>query len=827
MRVSLRWLRELLPDLDASGDRVADRLTRLGLEVEGITRLGAGLEPVVVAEVRKVEPHPKRDRLRLVTVSTGAAEQRVVCGADNVPDPGGLVVLAPLGAHLPAAGFTIEPRAIAGVESSGMLCSESELGLAEESEGILVLGAGSVRPGTPLAEAVPETADTLIDIGVTPNRPDALGHFGVARDLAAALAIPWKEPAALSPARVASGNASERVAVQIDEPERCSIYGAAVVDDVVIGPSPAWLRYRLHALGVRPISNVVDVTNLLLLESGQPMHAFDYDLVAGGRIVVRCARAGEPFTTLDGVARALDADDLLICDAEGPTALAGVMGGKRSEIRTATKRVLLECAHFTPRSIRRTSRRHGLSTESSFRFERGTDFGAVPRVLERARALLTTLSGGAAVPGAVFARGASVQVPSMKLRSARLNAILGTPVDFRDATDTLTRLGFTVAPAESGPDGHSATVTGASFRPDVSKEIDLIEEVARIRGLDAIPTALPPILPGSPRPTGKLELSALRAAAGLGLSEAVTYSFVSKEDLLRLGAPPPVVTIQNPLSEDRSVLRTSLLPGLLDVLRRARRHGERDVRVFSVGARFLPPSEGSASAARPRAESDRGVLPEERPSLAAILAGARSGYLSKPEEVDVFDAKGVALELASRIVGRDAEVTAMRAEERLPYLHPRSAAWVVIGEARVGAIGALHPDTVDAFDLGAPAQIIELDLAALEAVGVAPPRYRPIPRLPSTTRDVAVVVGETASAAEVERRIRAAAGPLCESVHLFDVFTGEALGAGKRSLAYHVVYRDPNAALSPESARTLTDDEVDRQHEKVRHAMQQLGELRE
>lgn len=800
---------------------------QVGLEVEGIEEFGADLDLVVVAVVQKVEPHPSRDRLRLVTVDAGRGEERVVCGASNVPAPGGLVALAPLGTTLRGAGFKVEPRAIGGIESAGMLCSESELGIAESSEGILVLPEGSFAPGMPLSRALPEGRDTVFELGVTPNRPDALGHLGVARDLAAAFAIPLSEPALPEPLRSSTEPMGGRITVQLDEPERCPLYGAAMVDDVVVGPSPAWLRFRLHALGIRPISNVVDVTNLLLLEAGHPMHAFDYDLVAGRRIVVRLAHPGEPFTTLDGVERKLDRDDLVICDGDGPTALAGVMGGQRSEIRRETKRVLLECAYFTPRGIRRTSRRHGLSTESSFRFERGVDFGGVPRVLDRARFLLSRLASGAASPDSVIARGNVPAVPEIRLRSSRLDALLGIHVPFAEATAVLDRLGFSTGRVQDGEGGPSAMVRGASFRPDIAREIDLIEEVARIRGLDGIPTVLPKILPAPPRETGKLERRTLAAAAALGLSEAVTYSFVAEAELQKLGAPPPVVVIKNPLAEDRSVLRTSLLPGLLDVLRRGRRHGEHDVRVFSVGARFLPPGETSATSARPRLAEDSGVLPEERPSFAAVLAGARGPRLAAREELDVFDAKGLALELVSRIAGREPTAAPMSASERPTHLHPRGAGWILLGDERVGAFGPLHPDTVEAFDLGGPALAIEIDLAAVEALSSAVPHYHPIPRLPAVARDVAIVVAETVTASVVERAIRSAAGALCESVELFDVFAGPSLGEGKRSLAYRVVYRDPKATTDPEAARTLTDDEVDRQHEQVRKAMKQVGELRE
>jgi phenylalanyl-tRNA synthetase beta chain len=826
MRVSYRWLRELLPALEASPADVAERLSRAGLEVEGTTHFGEGLERVVVAAVRRIEPHPSRDRLRLVTVDAGKGEQRVVCGAPNVPDPGGLVVLAPVGTRLPAAGLTIEPRAIAGVESAGMLCSEAELGLSADADGILVLDDKDAAPGKPLFDVVPEANDTVFEVSITPNRPDALGHLGVARDLAAVLDLKLEPPRTKETPRASKLSLDELLRVEVREPELCPIYGATVIDGVTIAPSPAWLRYRLHALGVRPISNVVDVTNLILLELGQPLHAFDHALVGGARIIVRRADEGEPFTTLDGVQRKLSSSDLVIADAEGATALAGVMGGQKSEIRAATRRVILECAYFDPRGIRRTSRRHALSTESSYRFERGVDWGNLPRALERATALLATLSGGEVVPGSILSRGAPLERPRMRLRSTRLDALLGMPVPFDEAANILTRLGFTVRTTQ-GEDGTPvADVVGASFRPDVSREADLVEEVARVRGLDEIPTILPAILPQPPRPAGRLERVVLSEAASLGLSEAITYAFVSDANHAAIGAPEAVVRLDLPMSEERSVMRTSLLPGLLDALRRARRRGEHAARLFTVGARFLPWSDAPELPSRPRLDGDRTVLPQERPSFAAVLAGPRPGYLSKADDVDVFDAKGLAVELVERVTGRMPAIEPMARAETPERLHPRGAAWISVDGTRVGSLGPLHPDVVDALDLGGPAQIVELDLAAMEPLGKPTPQYRPIPRLPATSRDVALVAAESVTAASIEGAIRVAAGELCESVELFDVFAGGAIAEGSRSLAFHVVYRDPKTVTDPDSARTLTDEEVDRQHERVRQAVKALGELR-
>ena len=799
MKASYRWLRSLVPGLEASPSEIAERLTRAGIEVEGITRFGEGLEPVVIAAVRKIEPHPTRSGLRLVTVDRGSGhEQRVVCGASNVPDPGGLVVLAPLGTHLPAKGLTLTAREIGGIVSEGMLCSEEELGLADSSDGILVLPEGAAKPGDALLRAIPEAQDVVFELGITPNRPDALGHIGLARELAALFEIPWAPPKPGKPARVATGDIGSLVRVRVEDFDRCPHYGAAVVVDVTIAPSPAWLRYRLKSLGIRPISNVVDITNLVLMEHGHPMHAFDLDRVRGGTIVVRCAKPGERLTTLDGVERNLDPDDLLICDAEGPVALAGVMGGANSEIGNETKRVLLECAYFTPRGIRRASRRHGLHTEASHRFERGIDPGRLADVLDHAVQLMTELAGGAAVPGTLHEKKEPEPAKPIRLRSSRLDALLGTPVPFDEATSILSRLGFGIV----SKDAESAEVTVPTHRPDVSREADLIEEVARVRGLDAIPSVLPAILPQPPRETHALEGRVRRAAVELGLSEALTFGFVSPRELEAVRAEPATFKLLNPLSEERSVMRTSLLPGLLEAITRAHRHGEQGARLFTIGARFLPPVEGE--------------LPDEVPSFAAILAGEQETYLGKPRLADVWDAKGIATELVERVTNRKAEVVPFAAESRPAHLHPRGAAQILVDGTPVGSLGPLHPDVIDALDVGMPAvHVIELDLRSLGKLGKRVPQFVPIPRLPAITRDLALVVHEDVAAGEVEKVIREAAGELCESVRIFDLFRGGSLPKDHKSLAFRVVYRDPKAATKPTEARTLTDREVDERHAAV------------
>ena len=819
MKASVRWLRELCPSLPDDANAIAARLTAAGLEVESMHAFGLGAEACIVASIVSTRPHPSRGGLRLVTVDHGGSRadatasrtQELVCGAPNVPDVGGLVVLAPLGTYLPAKDATIERRMIAGVPSEGMLCSEAELGLGDDGDGILVLAPGAVAPGTPLVQALPSARDTILEIAVTPNRPDALGHRGLAREAAALFGVPCPPfpgdggAGKGSVASAADEDLTKYISIAIEDPERCPHYGAAVVVDVRVAPSPFEVRWRLASLGVRPISNVVDVTNLVMLEFGHPMHAFDLERVRGRAIVVRRGRSGEKLRTLDGVDRALTDDDLVICDAEGPVALAGVMGGGESEITAETRRVLLECAYFEPRGIRRAARRHGLHTESSHRFERGVDWGDTHAALARASSLVSGLAEGVARATRVVEARPLAQ-RSVVLRQERLDGLLGASVDPEEARGILTRLGFVSRDVpdpqrSSSPEASSPPVQASrreawsvpSFRPDVAREVDLIEEVARVRGYDAIPTTLPSIRPSrDAAPRESVARRARAAAVAMGLSEAITYSFVSPRDLAILGAPEAAVVLRNPMSEEQPAMRTSLLPGLLRAVAQARRHGERDARLFTVGPLFL------ASAA---------ALPDERLAFAALLAGDRAAWLSRPMGVDVWDAKGIAEGLTRRLLRRAAVLRPIPASERPPGLHPRGAAWIEVAGKRVGSLGPVHPDVGEAFEIGEHAVVVEFDLEALEALGAGAARFLPLPRFPASARDLSLVVRDDVAAGDVEHAAREAAGELAEEVSLFDRFVGGNVPAGHASLALHVVYRAPD--------RTLTDADVDVRHAQV------------
>ena len=822
MHASYNWLRSLVPQLTASPDEVAKLLTSAGLEVESVTPYGAAAAQCIVVEVRAVAPHPDRDSLRLVTVATGSGkEQVVVCGAPNVPEPGGLVVLAPLNTVLPSktaggAPFVVASRKIGSIVSEGMLCSEAELGLSGEGEGILVLPPGAASPGAPLTAVLPEASDVIFEIGLTPNRPDGLGHVGLARELAALLGYAWKRPEHSFPAGAADAELAETLgaSVRIIAAERCTHFATAIVTGVTVGESPAWLRYRLASLGVRSISNVVDITNLAMLEWGHPMHAYDLDALsplpqAGdlpdhAMLEVRHATAGESLETLDGQKRELDVDDLVIADGKGPVGLAGVMGGASSEVEDGTTRLLLECAVFEPRGVRRTARRHGMHSEASHRFERGIDPTDVEQVLATAASHLVRLCGGKIARGLVHA-GGGVRFPrTITLRKTRLHAIVGHAVPWRESLGTLQRLGL-VRTDEDGlvgdaPDA-SASFEVPAHRPDLVREIDLVEEVLRVYGIDKIPARLPRIQPT--RDVGGIESFTMRvreAAVSLGLSEAVVLSLTNEAAMKKAHAPEPTVQLVNPLTSETGALITSVVPGLLDAAARAARHGETSARLFAVQTVF-----------QRRGPNE---LPDERLAFAAVLTGPRPGWLEKPAPYDVWDAKGLASRLAEMLGSGEVDSTVGDSE----LFHPRArgqlftkpaapAGSSVPPPAAVASYGLLHPDVADAYELTGPVVVVTLDLQVLARTDARARTYAPIPRFPASTRDVAVVVREGLAAGEVQRVLGERAGSLAESVQLFDRYAGKGVPEGHVSLGFRIVYRKPDG--------TLTDAEVDGLHEKV------------
>lgn len=785
MLASYNWIKEL-SGLDVSPEEVASIFNRVGLEVEGVKEFGAGLDHVVVAEVRSMRPHPSADKLRLVTVFDGEAEAEIVCGAPNVPEPGRKVILAKLGAVLPG-DFRIVPRKIRGVESAGMLCSESELGIGEGGEGIFVFDADcEVAPGTALIDALP-IRDTIFELGLTPNRPDALGHLGLARELCLALGKPFELPAIELPAARAERPAFE---VEIRDADRCPRYGAAFLLGAEVRPSPFWLRYRLYTLGQRSLSNLVDATNLVMLEWGHPIHGFDLQKLEGKKIIVRRAEEGETLEGLDGVERELTEDDLLIADANRGVAYAGVMGGANSEIDESTRDVLIECAYFAPRGVRRTSRRLGIHTDASHRFERGVDPEAVPHVLRRALGLMHELGGGEIV-GEWIDKIAKPNVRArIEYRHTRSRALLGYEIELGRAKAILEGVGCAILEAND----ERLFVEAPSFRPDLTREEDLIEEVARIVGYDAIPTVLPRVRAGekgTPAPI-RFRKRLVRAAAAAGFNQTMSFAFTSPETLKKLRLPEAEIAIENPLSSAQSVMRTSLLPGFMEGASRTRRHGGTRAALFELGRSFHRSDE---------------ILPHEEEHLALFLMGEAESEFLVEREVDFFDLKGAIEGLFFDVFG---ELPTFESEhESPPYMHPRRTARVMLRGEAIGIAGEIHPDLAEEYDLEMRPLYAEFALCSLDRLReiIGDPQAKPLPRFQSSTRDLALVVDESISAASIVEALLEGGAPLAESAVLFDLYRGEGIPEGKKSLAFSIVYRG--------SEGTLKDSEIDGAHKKA------------
>jgi phenylalanyl-tRNA synthetase beta chain len=787
MRVPLAWLHEhCAPSLDAAA--LAERLALTGTEVERVAHHGVpSAEGFVIGKVLAAEQHPDADRLRVCRVDLGEDEPaQIVCGAPNVA-AGQTVAVATPGAVMPD-GTKLGKAKLRGVVSAGMILSEPELELGAEKGGIMVLPATIGAPGTPLGDVLPIATDVL-ELEITPNRPDCLGVYGVAREVHAATGAP------LGPAPWAEdpGSAGALAGIEVAvETARCPRFTARVFEDVTIGPSPTWLKARLMAAGQRPISNVVDITNYVMLLTGQPLHAFDLDRVAGGRLVVRDGRPGDELETLDGERRALDPDMVVICDDDGPTSLAGVMGGARSEVHDGTSRVLMEAATWDGPNIQRTSTRLGLRSEASARFEKGL---APEQTLEAqavATKLMIELCGARVEPGTLDVAGPAgwdASHATIRLRDARVQGLLGAPIARERSAEILTALGFVVRVADAG-DGLDVTVPHFR-RNDVTREADLIEEVARIDGVDQLPATLPARheAVGHLTPAQQLRRKAADALAAAGLHEIVGWSW-SQPDLdarLRL-APDDVrrhaVTVENPMSADQGRMRTTLLGSLLDVARRNVTHGTREVAIFEAGAVYLPGEDG---------------LAREPQYVGALLTGAArpAGWREpSPPVADFFAAKGVLAHLLGALrVGWHVE----RAAE--PFLHPgRAAAIVLDGGARIGWLGELHPSVAAGWELDGAVAAFELDLDAALAAVPGPVRYADYTSFPEVRQDLAVVVGVDVPAGDVVATVREAGGPLLAAAEVFDVYRGEQLGEGEVSLALRLAFRSPE--------RTLTDEEV-------------------
>jgi len=792
MKVTLNWLKEYV-DFDFSADELSHRLTMVGLEVDAMEHHGNGLDSVIVARLADVSPHPDADRLTVCKVETGSATVQVVCGAKN-HKTGDLVAFAQVGTVLPG-DFKIKKSKIRHQESFGMLCSTKELGLGEDADGIMILPA-DLPLGRPVFEVL-GMKDVMYEIGLTPNRPDCLSVVGVAREVSAMTGKPLRLP---DPDLHEAGvQASDKTSVVIEDADFCPRYAARLIEGVKIGPSPDWMVRRLETIGMRSINNVVDITNFVMMELGQPLHAFDFNLLRENRIVVRRAGQGDKFTTLDGQERTLEASDLVICDGVGPVALAGVMGGLDSEVQDDTKDILLESAYFNPVAIRRTSKRLGLHTESSHRFERGTDVDMVPLALDRAAAMIAELADGTVAPGAVDVYPEQLARRIVTITASRTSEVLGLELGIGDISDKLAAIGLKCEPGDG-----ALMVEIPNFRPDLEREIDLIEEVARLVGYDQIPVTMPvSSLTCQQLPAHlSLERKVRDQMTSLGYSEIINYSFFNPECLDRIGLSDndprrQNVRILNPLAEDQGVMRTTLVPSLLETAARNLAYRSEDLALFELRPVFR--------------SSDGADLPQESLRLTAILCGRREplGWAQSDAKVDFFDMKGAIEDLlcSLRITGLTWDKQSDEA-----YYHPGKSSALYCGDRLLGTLGELHPEVLYEFDLGQSAIICDLDVEALFEIGSGKIQFQPMSRYPDVQRDSAFLVDIEISAQQVLTVLGRVKIKDLEKIELFDVYSGEGIPEGKKSLAIRASYR----ALD----RTLTDELIQNLHGKLVKAME-------
>ncbi|MEA4882509.1 MAG: phenylalanine--tRNA ligase subunit beta [Clostridia bacterium] len=802
MLVPMNWLSDYV-DIQLDPHELAERLTMTGAKVEAVRMIGANLRRIRAGRVLSATPHPSSGRLRVVLLDLGAKEapRRVVTAAANVAE-GDVAPVALDGARLDD-GTVIGEAELAGVRSEGMLCSARELGISTDASGILLLPP-DVAPGADVVEAL-GLADTVLELEITPNRPDCLCMVGVAREVAAVTGSRLHMP--VSEVREADGDAHGLVSVGIEAPDLCRRYAARVVGDVSIAPSPLWMQVRLRAAGVRPISNVVDITNYVMLELNQPLHAFDCTQVHGGGIIVRTAWAGERITTLDDVERELSPEMLVIADSDSALAIAGVMGGAASEISEGTRLVLLESANFARQSVWRTSKSLRLRTEASSRFEKGLDPEIVPAALDRAAALIGQVGAGKPLHGIVDSYPAPATRRFISTSASRISAKLGLALSRENVASCLERLEF---PSELGEDGDSMRVEAPSFRGDVREEIDLVEEVARIWGYNNVPARVPAgSMSGGRSPLQRLAQKARQILASAGASETLTIPFMSPLDFDMMRLPSDDlrrngIAIANPMVDEASLMRTTMVPSMLASIATNVNRRNLGVCLFEIG-RVYTPSEALIKGV----EIGRGMTPANEKS---VLIGGMAGSISEPawhtpvREYDWFDAKGIVEALLSEL-GVDG---AAFVRSSLPTFHPGRTACVVLGGAPLGVVGQVHPDVAQAYGVPLHTTLFELDFDALATL-CEESRYSPLPRFPAIERDVAMLVGREASAAEVVGLIRRVGGELAESAKLFDVYEGPQVGLGKRSLAFSITYRAAD--------RTLTDDEVNVVHNAVRNSL--------
>ena len=793
MLVPLKWLEEFV-DHGLSAEELSHSLTMSGLEVEGIEERHNWCDHVLVARVLETRPHPQADRLKLAMVDFGEGKAEIVCGAPNCRADL-VTALAVPGAEL-GEGMKVKKSKIRGVESMGMLCSARELGLSDDHSGILELDK-DLAVGSRLTDAL-NLETRVMEISITPNRGDALSILGVARDVAAVTGKPLKLPEI----RLDDFGApiEDDVSVEVVDTKACPRYCARLVRDLKTGPSPLWMADRLSACGVRPISNLVDVTNYVLMELGQPLHAFDYRDMADGHVKVRTAEEGELFTTLDNQERKLQSGMLLICDANRPVGLAGVMGGLNSEVKDDTEKVIIESAFFDPLSIRRTSKRLGLSTEASYRFEREIDREGCARAADRAAQLMALLGNGQVAKGIIDAYPVPYQPREIPLSLAYTSRYLGMECAKRDVTEKLESLGIEVAP---GPDEDTIVCLPPSYRPDLERPADLTEEVARITGYDNIPARMPVCrLSAKPRAWNQVVRNRSKdLLAAWGMDEAVTYSFAQPKAVEQMGYAEDdprrrVVKLMNPLSEELSALRTSLMPNLLETAKRNLDQRQEDIALFEIGKAFWD---------RPGEKQ-----PFEPSRATGVICGLAqpASWWSGESKTSLAHIRGAAEYLLAGLGIKDVEVAPAEAP---PYLDGEAYARVSAGGRDLGELGLVSPACARAFDLEKPVYLFDLDFDVMAELAPRGKEFRHLPRFPAVMRDLAILVDKGVRAGEVLAAARETASGKAqkwlESVELFDIYQGKPLAKDKKSLGIRFRYRNLE--------RTLKEKEIIPAHEQL------------
>ncbi len=788
MKISYNWLKDFI-NLDLSPEETAEKLTLIGLEVEEVESFGSNLDGVVVGEVLEVNDHPNADKLRICKVDTGEETSQIICGADNVA-AGQKVPVATLGTTLPVklddgSHLTIRSAKLRGEESNGMICSEMELGLGSAHKGIMVLDK-KLKTGTPAAEVFDLYTDTIIDIAITPNRPDATCHLGVARDLAAALNLELEKPFASS---YKEAKPLENFDIVIENPEKCPRYVGKIIEDVKIEESPKWLKDRLKAIGVRPVNNVVDATNYVMFELGQPLHAFDMNTLKGNKIVVQDFENDIEFETLDHVKRKCSAGTLFICDAEEPVAIAGVMGGVDSEVGKETKNILLESAYFDPGTIRRTAKEQSLQTDASYRFERGVDPNLQRIAAERAAELISELTGGKLTEQCSDVHPIKTEPKELTLRKSYVNRLLGTDFEITAISELLDGLEL----EEINKTEDELTYRIPTFRPDLEREVDLIEEVGRLFDYNNIEAPKHSRFT-SPEPINaweKLKTKSRETAKGLRFKEIYSNSLMPEKDAVLLGDPEEMVHTLNPISSDMTTLRPSLLYGFLKSVGYNFNRKVKGVRFFELGNVFRKSDEGTYY----------NNIQEETHLLLGI-AGFKQleHWRTEPETYDVFDLKAPVESFLHQFVSPRHINTSKTSAKELAYY---------ITETEIGKLFEVEQEMLEVYEISEPAYVAEFSLTRIYKAlqDIAPHSYQPVSKFPAFDFDFAVVVDSDIPAGKLLKTIEQNAGEKLKDLDIFDVFEGESLGNNKKSLAFRLSFVDKN--------KTLTINEVEPIIEKV------------